>query len=68
MADTTSIGIVGTGWVGTSVAISTLHAGAAQELLLEILVAGLAAEPAGEDHPGEVVARDGALGLALHVE
>jgi L-lactate dehydrogenase len=34
MADKTSIGIVGTGWVGTSVAISTLHAGAAQELLL----------------------------------
>ena len=34
MADKTSIGIVGTGLVGTSVAISTLHAGAAQELLL----------------------------------
>src|SRR5690554_1330331 len=29
-----SIGIIGTGWVGTSVAISTLHTGAAQELLL----------------------------------
>jgi L-lactate dehydrogenase len=28
------IGIIGTGWVGSSVAISTLHAGIAQELLL----------------------------------
>jgi L-lactate dehydrogenase len=28
------IGIIGMGWVGSSVAISTLHAGAAQELLL----------------------------------
>jgi L-lactate dehydrogenase len=28
------LGIVGTGWVGSSVAISTLHAGIAQELLL----------------------------------
>lgn len=30
----TRIGIIGTGWVGSSVAISTLHAGLAQELLL----------------------------------
>lgn len=30
----TSIGIIGTGWVGSSVAISTLHAGVAQEVLL----------------------------------
>jgi L-lactate dehydrogenase len=30
----TSIGIVGTGWVGSSVAISTLHAGAANKLIL----------------------------------
>ena len=29
-----SIGIIGTGWVGTSVAISVLHAGIATELLL----------------------------------
>lgn len=29
-----SIGILGTGWVGASVAISTLHAGVASELLL----------------------------------
>ena len=28
------MGIIGTGWVGSSVAISTLHAGLAQELLL----------------------------------
>jgi len=28
------IGIIGTGWVGSSVAISTLHAGIAEELLL----------------------------------
>jgi len=30
----TRIGVIGTGWVGSSVAISTLHAGLAQELLL----------------------------------
>lgn len=30
----TSIGIIGTGWVGSSVAISTLQSGIAQELLL----------------------------------
>jgi L-lactate dehydrogenase len=30
----TSVGVVGTGWVGASVAISTLHAGFASELLL----------------------------------
>jgi L-lactate dehydrogenase len=29
-----SVGIIGVGWVGASVAISTLHAGAANELLL----------------------------------
>ena len=29
-----SVGVVGTGWVGASVAISTLHAGFASELLL----------------------------------
>ena len=34
MAVRTSIGIVGTGWVGASVAISTLHAAAAHEVLL----------------------------------
>lgn len=34
MADTTSIGVVGTGWVGASVAISSLHIAAAQEILL----------------------------------
>jgi L-lactate dehydrogenase len=34
MAKHTSIGIIGTGWVGSSVAVSTLHAGAARELLL----------------------------------
>lgn len=34
MAAHTSIGIVGTGWVGSSVAISSLHVGAAQEVLL----------------------------------
>src|SRR4029078_6349408 len=30
----TSFGVVGTGWVGASVAISTLHSGFASELLL----------------------------------
>jgi L-lactate dehydrogenase len=30
----TSVGIIGTGWVGTSVAISTLHVAAARHLLL----------------------------------
>lgn len=39
---TTRIGIVGTGWVGASVAISTLHAGVADELLLHDTKAGLA--------------------------
>jgi L-lactate dehydrogenase len=34
MSRQTSIGIIGTGWVGSSVAISTLHAAAAQEVLL----------------------------------
>jgi L-lactate dehydrogenase len=34
MSSRTSIGIIGTGWVGASVAISTLHSGAARELLL----------------------------------
>jgi L-lactate dehydrogenase len=29
-----SVGIIGTGWVGTSVAISTLHAAAVRRLLL----------------------------------
>ena len=36
------IGIVGLGWVGTSVAISSLHRGVAQELLLNDLRPGLA--------------------------
>ncbi len=30
----TTVGIIGTGWVGSSVAISTLHAGGAREVLL----------------------------------
>lgn len=34
MSPRTSIGIIGTGWVGTSVAMSVLHSGAAQEVLL----------------------------------
>jgi L-lactate dehydrogenase len=34
MPNVTRVGIIGTGWVGSSVAISTLHAGLAQELLL----------------------------------
>jgi len=42
MADMTSIGIVGTGWVGSSVAISTLHSAAAQEVLLHDRNAALA--------------------------
>lgn len=37
-----SIGIIGMGWVGSSVAISTLHAGAAGELLLYDVREGLA--------------------------
>ena len=32
-----TVGIIGTGWVGTSVAISTLHSGAADELWLHDL-------------------------------
>ncbi len=42
MPDRQSIGIIGTGWVGSSVAISTLHLGVAQELLLHDVRAGLA--------------------------
>jgi L-lactate dehydrogenase len=34
MSPSVRIGIIGTGWVGASVAISVLHAGIAQELLL----------------------------------
>jgi L-lactate dehydrogenase len=36
------VGIIGTGWVGSSVAISTLHSGAADELLLNDARPGLA--------------------------
>jgi L-lactate dehydrogenase len=36
------IGIIGMGWVGSSVAISTLHTGVATELLVHDLNAGLA--------------------------
>ena len=36
------IGIIGTGWVGSSIAISTLHSGIAQELLLHDARAPLA--------------------------
>src|SRR5262245_25920353 len=39
---TASVGIIGTGWVGSSVAISTLHAGFAEELLLHDLRTDLA--------------------------
>jgi L-lactate dehydrogenase len=42
MAEKTSVGIVGTGWVGSSVAISTLHNAAAQEVLLYDRNQGLA--------------------------
>jgi L-lactate dehydrogenase len=37
-----AIGVIGTGWVGAGVAISTLHTGAAQELLLHDARAELA--------------------------
>ena len=37
-----AIGIIGTGWVGSSVAISTLHTGVASELLLHDVRAGIA--------------------------
>lgn len=38
----TSVGIIGMGWVGTSVAISVLHSGSANELLLHDVREGLA--------------------------
>ncbi|HEX8748760.1 MAG TPA: L-lactate dehydrogenase [Pyrinomonadaceae bacterium] len=38
----TSIGIIGMGWVGSSVAISALHSGAANEIILHDLQEGLA--------------------------
>jgi L-lactate dehydrogenase len=37
-----AVGIIGTGWVGTSVAISTLHSGAADELWLHDMNGALA--------------------------
>jgi malate/lactate dehydrogenase len=37
-----SVGIIGTGWVGSSVAICTLHSGAVDELLLNDLKLELA--------------------------
>lgn len=42
MSRRTSIGIIGTGWVGSSVAISMLHAGTANELILYDAREGLA--------------------------
>jgi len=36
-----SVGIIGTGWVGSSVAICTLHSGAVDELLLNDLKTGV---------------------------
>ncbi len=42
MPQRASIGIIGTGWVGSSVAISLLHAGAANELILYDARDGLA--------------------------
>jgi L-lactate dehydrogenase len=42
MSPSVRVGIVGTGWVGSSVAISTLHAGVAHELLLHDVLAELA--------------------------
>ncbi|HEX9939306.1 MAG TPA: hypothetical protein VGB15_19340 [Longimicrobium sp.] len=42
MAAKVSVGIIGMGWVGTSVAISTLQTGAVQELLLHDKREGLA--------------------------
>jgi L-lactate dehydrogenase len=42
MAEKTTVGIVGTGWVGASVAISTLHNATAQKVLLHDRNAALA--------------------------
>lgn len=42
MARRTSIGIIGMGWVGTSVAISLLHSGSVNQLLLHDVRQGLA--------------------------
>jgi L-lactate dehydrogenase len=42
MAVRTSVGVIGMGWVGTSVAISTLHAGVAGELLVNDVRADVA--------------------------
>lgn len=38
----TIVGIIGTGWVGSSVAVSTLHSGVASELLLHDVRADVA--------------------------
>jgi malate/lactate dehydrogenase len=60
MPDVTRIGIIGTGWVGSSVAISTLHAGVAQELLLhdEPLPLGEAADQAKRGSTWRVTTRE----------
>ena len=44
-----TVGIIGTGWVGTSVAISTLHSGAADELWLSSSSKGVLAITALDD-------------------
>ena len=42
MTNNTSIGIIGCGWVGSSTAISILHRGICNELLLNDTKSGLA--------------------------
>ena len=51
MSDVAAWGIIGTGWVGSSVAISTLHAGLTQELLLDDARVATESETITDAHP-----------------
>src|SRR5205085_2648333 len=58
-----SVGVIGTGWVGASVAISVLHAGIGSELLLADARTEVA-ESAAPARPRQVVGQG--IGVAPH--
>ena len=51
MPDVTRVGIIGTGWVGSSVAIALLHAGLTQELQLHDARVATESETITDAHP-----------------
>ncbi len=55
MASRKSIGIIGMGWVGSSVAISVLHSGIANELLLYDIKTEIAEGEGFESHPSTLL-------------